>query len=768
MAEVTGHIGDQPVELNNAATEATLKLLLASSLTANKNIVEQLKKLAINGGVLDARAMANVNTNLNTMNQGVSDSGQQLFSFEKALQGTIRVAHMFESALGKLSTATAQGSDMFAAFKDFPKLIPGLGAISDKYAKLLKFQEENMQAYQKLTTAGVNFAGDLGQIREAAGKTYMTLDQFADLTSKNSDVFARMGVSANDGAKSFVNIANQFQRSDLGKQLKGLGLTTQDLNEGLLNFARISGGRTRQELETIEGQKALQETTADYLNNLQGLSKLTGDSKEAQEKRVNEIASENAFQIHLAKLRAQGLTKQADQEAAYVANMSALSREQGIFARATALHTVTTDKATLSSIGLFSQAASANQAAYQLTQQGKYTAENAQAATADVVLGIRKGAESINEQTLLNLDETGAFGSALTNQLGIYVKTFGKSKDEITEILKPTIPKKGEITSAQQMANVNDQLKEASLALNKAIQALANDAMPTMVKAINAFTEAVKTMSGVVVQAPGFFNNLYNSLAIIADVAGLYLLAKGGSTVLKGISGGGSSAGATTAGKAWRDMTLAERAKAGLTSPAVEGAAAETSALAKNASKILKGTAVVGTALTVGLAAKDYADISLAEKQGKISAAEAGTQKGGVVGGAGGALAGGLAGGAAGAEAGAAIGALFGGVGAAPGALIGGLLGGAGGALMGSDIGKSIGEWWATDSKEDSAKAEEKAKEEKTKQDAEKNKASEKSSSEMQALNSTMQQILKYIKDTASNTERTYQDVEKLKPGIWK
>ena len=40
MAEVTGTIGNEPVELNNAATEETLKKLLASMKVLNQSILK--------------------------------------------------------------------------------------------------------------------------------------------------------------------------------------------------------------------------------------------------------------------------------------------------------------------------------------------------------------------------------------------------------------------------------------------------------------------------------------------------------------------------------------------------------------------------------------------------------------------------------------------------------------------------------------------------------------------------------------------------------
>ena len=51
MAEVTGRIGDQDVALNNAATEATLKLLLQATLNANKQSLSTIQNLAQKSGL---------------------------------------------------------------------------------------------------------------------------------------------------------------------------------------------------------------------------------------------------------------------------------------------------------------------------------------------------------------------------------------------------------------------------------------------------------------------------------------------------------------------------------------------------------------------------------------------------------------------------------------------------------------------------------------------------------------------------------------------
>ena len=50
MVDVTGRIGSEQVELNNAATEATLRMLLAATLAANKQNHEDISKMAKQAG----------------------------------------------------------------------------------------------------------------------------------------------------------------------------------------------------------------------------------------------------------------------------------------------------------------------------------------------------------------------------------------------------------------------------------------------------------------------------------------------------------------------------------------------------------------------------------------------------------------------------------------------------------------------------------------------------------------------------------------------
>ena len=73
MADVFGTIGNEQVELQNAATEATLRLLLQATLSANRQSLAAVQQLATASGINPASAQA-------AANQAVTTSTRQFSS----------------------------------------------------------------------------------------------------------------------------------------------------------------------------------------------------------------------------------------------------------------------------------------------------------------------------------------------------------------------------------------------------------------------------------------------------------------------------------------------------------------------------------------------------------------------------------------------------------------------------------------------------------------------------------------------------------------
>jgi len=749
QGRIVGNIGDNPVDLNtNGATEATLKLLLTSTLSANKQSLEEIKKLAKQLD-LDLDNFKEFDANLEKSSGFLERNSALLDRFAVGVRLLTPVVTSVERALDHLSSNAARASDLF---KDFGNL-PVIGQLNQRYGKLLSFQEDNMKSYQQLTTAGVNFAGNLGDIRKAAGDAYLTLDQFSKLMTENSGTLAMFGTGTNDGAVQFSKLAGAMQQSKVGENLRALGYTAEDLDAGMMTLIKNQGLRARGELQTKEQQDLLIQQTAEYLENLQGVSRLTGESKEEQQKKIDEVVQENAFQLHIAKLRAQGRGNQAEAEEravadARVAGVGVMKNVQAAF-----LDTVSKDKGAVALYSVAPGVMNTAMDAVKLAKQGLYSQTQSLQTQTDYALNAGKDFDRIPEATLLAINSTQELGQHLTAVEKLAVQTYGKTEEEIKNILK-TPATAG--TQAQQMAKIQTDMFEASRKLNQATQELVNNQMKFLADTIHKFAGAIGSLSDKVNSGnAGGINSMINTaLGIVGIVGGIsgFLNIKKELALISNLSKAGTPGGPGGSGAIAESIKptstiidpstgkpFAAAEKATLKATAAEGESV-LSSLTKTANKIAKPLAGVGTALTVGLAVGEYADVEKARKQGKISAEEAKTKEGGIVGGAAGAL--------GGAAIGAAIGTAI-----LPG--IGTILGGIAGGWLGEKEGTKIGESQATTDTTKAA-AEEEAR--KKKQDEEKTKEAKVKTSEenllegVNRLNNTMDKILNVMKETADNT----------------
>ena len=289
MADVTGSIGNEYVELNNAATEATLKQLLAT--------VQRQGGLGAANAVSSTAGAAGVNAASVKAAEASTKVQKELAEKGENLKKTFSaLAEGMVDLTGKLLQGTDKSSDLFSAFERLPGVA---GLVASGFAKVARFQEENLGAYQKITDAGVSFGGSLTEMRTAAASTYMTLDQFTGLMKRNSETFARLGGTAEQGARSFTAMSNSLMKSEAGDNLRALGFTTEQVNEGLAGYLANTGARTRQEMQNTG---ALTKGAAEYLTQLDALAQITGKSREELEKEQKARNQNAAYQAALMSM----------------------------------------------------------------------------------------------------------------------------------------------------------------------------------------------------------------------------------------------------------------------------------------------------------------------------------------------------------------------------------------------------------------------------------------------------------------------------------
>lgn len=318
MADVTGSIGNQPVELDNAATEKTLREILASINRLNGTIVRGGGSGGGGGGSGGGGG-------------GGPSSSIPAFNALNVVLGLVRGTFNFLSnVVAGLATAIGATTGLFVNIADeaiqgklslssfytnlenvasqIPIIGGLLGGVIGLFAKLAEMQEQELASYRKITDSGVNFAGSLTQLRANALSLGMTLDQFSEFVEKNREALSIMGNNANAGAETFVKLSTSIQKSDVGGLLRGLGYDLQGMSQGLASYIAMTGGRTSEEMKNTKG---LTVAAGEYMSQLDMLSQITGKQRKQIEEEVAKASANAAYQAYLQTLDEDGRKKAA-------------------------------------------------------------------------------------------------------------------------------------------------------------------------------------------------------------------------------------------------------------------------------------------------------------------------------------------------------------------------------------------------------------------------------------------------------------------------
>lgn len=488
MADVTGTIGNEYVELNNAATEATLKQLLAAvQAQGGKGAAANTANLAAAAGIAPAATAANkglqaVGAVAATGSTALGKLGQATGS---AAAGLSKVADSITPFLDKLLAGTASVSDFTAPLSKLPGMFGVMGTL---ITKVMQYQEENVKTYREITSAGANFGGSLTTLRQAALDSYITLDQLSNLVRNNSDTFSRMGGTVNDGAKAFTAFTNHLISSDVGTQLMGLGLSTEQINTGMAQYIAATGGRTRQEMADRDG---LTKSAKAYFEQLDALATITGQTREQQEAAMKEAAANQAWQAHLLTLDS------ASRDRANAAYNEAMARggkgaAQALMSAAMGFPPMTKEAQQFTAITRNANSATMN-LVKGITDSSKTVADiqrDGAAITSGLAEDGRNNQQLFKALVMQGGDNAQIAGQALgaANKASVQgIRTADDARAQLAQVQAEQLKRERE-SQARQMAEAEKAIKEMGQAFNANLApavSLVTTAMSHLVKGVN-------------------------------------------------------------------------------------------------------------------------------------------------------------------------------------------------------------------------------------------------------------------------------------------
>ena len=274
------------IEAKNAASEATLVEILKVLQNTKKNtdgLKKELKDSQKGGGDSGAAgAGAAAAKGLGAMGGAAKTAGKLLFGLGAAVGATTSIFNgLTKGTAGIIGEFGRLGDNVSAAAATFEKIPLVGGALAAAFGAVTEAAERQVAAYRNLSQIGATFGGDLSAMTNAASGAGLTFDQFANVLKNNSQALVLLGGTTEQGAKRFAKLSKTLQDTGLASELYRLGYSTEQVNEGIGGFITTIGrGGVAQRMTNEQ----LAMGAASYLKELDGLAKITGETRAEKEK----------------------------------------------------------------------------------------------------------------------------------------------------------------------------------------------------------------------------------------------------------------------------------------------------------------------------------------------------------------------------------------------------------------------------------------------------------------------------------------------------
>jgi hypothetical protein len=208
----------------------------------------------------------------------------------------------YNDTLGKTGESAQMLTGFLGKFGEGLEL--GSGALV-KYAQMVNVQSDELyKSYQGLSSVGAAGKADLQSIMNTAKQfgavSERDLPKFTQMVSQNSETLAKFGGTVAEGLKTFGNVSAEIQQSGLQTQFMNMGMTVDSINKGMAGYLKIQTQSGAAQKMTTEELAA---GAADYLKNLDVLSKLTGKSGDAIQKEREERLMNEQYSLHQRELQ---------------------------------------------------------------------------------------------------------------------------------------------------------------------------------------------------------------------------------------------------------------------------------------------------------------------------------------------------------------------------------------------------------------------------------------------------------------------------------
>jgi len=334
------------------------------------------------------------------------------------------------------------------------------GIILQLVGDALKHNSALNDAYENLSQFGlVDVTGIKGMFDnlQNAGMTVEELGKFSSILTSVSPALATMGTTAAEGAKKVADSFAAIRGGEAERGLRNLGYTSETMVKTFAEYQGMMG-----KLNLIQGKSTAQvsKESTKYAETLDQLSKLTGESRDAIQKKMDADAMDLAFRLKMQRML--GSTSEAEQKigremqaAAEMSHGMGEDMAEGVRDMIASGGGAVTD----ASVKLQQSTGGAATSIIQQLNAGQISGIEANRQIAEAQ---HKQLTSISQGSMLFNENLTALGHS-AKQEEFYAKIRGKSNEEVARIIKEQqIQEKAELDS-QRSANTQGVMTNRNL-----------------------------------------------------------------------------------------------------------------------------------------------------------------------------------------------------------------------------------------------------------------------------------------------------------------
>jgi hypothetical protein len=207
-------------------------------------------------------------------------------------------------AFNKLQKGSLSAADGLGLVTGALEKIPGVGKLAAAGVSMIGQEGiAGQKAIQRGADTGVTLSGDIGALKELAGRSRLTQDEFIQKMGAMGPKMNGLGATMDEAAKNTGKVSEEFIQSPMGRQLKEMGLSYDELNNITMQYL---SSRKFSDLSDAKQRKQVNEELQQFAQNLAENSRVTGVSTQQQAKNVEGAVASGMIQAKILQMGPEG------------------------------------------------------------------------------------------------------------------------------------------------------------------------------------------------------------------------------------------------------------------------------------------------------------------------------------------------------------------------------------------------------------------------------------------------------------------------------